>query len=101
MAVVEGGAIGGGAELATACDFRIMHNTAKIHFKHILLGLTPGWGGGARLTRIVGRQVALRMMAGAVPVQAEEARRIGLADVVVATSDEDEKRLLDSAEVQR
>ena len=104
MAVVEGGAVGGGAELATACDFRIMHKAAKIRFKHILLGLTPGWGGGSRLTSIVGRRHALRMMAGAVAVDATEALRTGLVDEVVEMTEEEEEGegdLLDSDAVRK
>jgi hypothetical protein len=54
VAVVEGGAYGGGAELTTSCDFRILADNAVIQFVQSRLGVSPGWGGGARLYKIVG-----------------------------------------------
>ncbi|XP_076827700.1 ethylmalonyl-CoA decarboxylase [Brachyhypopomus gauderio] len=80
VALVEGKALGGGAELATACDFRVMTSDAVIQFVHKHMGLVPGWGGAARLVRIVGSQNALKLLAGAKKVDPEFGRQIGLVD---------------------
>ena len=82
VAAVEGAAVGGGAEMATVADFRVMSKTAHIRFVHARLGLSPGWGGGARLREIVGRDHALRMLAGALKVDATTALAWGLVDAV-------------------
>ncbi|KAM8871331.1 ethylmalonyl-CoA decarboxylase isoform 2-T2 [Spinachia spinachia] len=77
VALVEGRALGGGAELATACDFSV------IQFVHKHMGLVPGWGGAARLARIVGSRDALKLLGGALKVDSELGLQIGLADGVV------------------
>lgn len=83
VAVVEGRALGGGAELATACDFRLMAPGSVIQFVHKHMGLVPGWGGAARLVRMVGSQNALRVLAGAVKVDPQVALQMGLTDGVL------------------
>ncbi|XP_037310065.1 ethylmalonyl-CoA decarboxylase isoform X2 [Pungitius pungitius] len=83
VALVEGRALGGGAELTTACDFRLMASGSVIQFVHKHMGLVPGWGGAARLTRIVGGQNALKLLGGALKVDSGLGLRIGLADGVV------------------
>jgi len=80
VAAVDGPAIGGGAELTTACDLRVIRWGARVHFVHARLGVAPGWGGTGRLVRLLGRRTALRLLAEARPVQAEEAVALGLAD---------------------
>lgn len=80
VAAVEGGAWGGGAELSTATDFRVLARDARVHFVHARLGLAPGWGGGVRLTRIVGRGHALELLCASTPVSAQRALDLGLAD---------------------
>jgi ethylmalonyl-CoA/methylmalonyl-CoA decarboxylase len=80
VAAVEGWAVGGGAELAVACDLRVLAADARVGFVHGRLGLTPGWGGGGRLTRLLGRQRALRLLLEARPVGAQRALDLGLAD---------------------
>ncbi len=80
VAAIEGAAVGGGAELCTATDFRVMSSEAHIRFVHARLGLSPGWGGGGRLVEIVGRQGALRLLAGARRVNAWQAQDLGLVD---------------------
>lgn len=60
---------------------------SSIHFKHVLMGTTPGWGGGARLARLVGPRVAARLLARGQPLTATEALQIGLCDDVVPTDD--------------
>lgn len=86
LAVVEGYAVGGGSELATAADFRLFAPDAVIQFKHALMALSPGWGGGTRLTHLVGRRKALQLMGTTVPVSAGQALEIGLADAVTESS---------------
>lgn len=82
VAAIEGAAVGGGAEMATTADFRVMSRTAHIRFVHARLGLSPGWGGGGRLLRLVGRRHALRLLGSARKVSAEEALNLGLVDAL-------------------
>jgi len=87
IAVLNGDAIGGGAELAVACDFRLMREGAHIGFIHGRLNITAAWGGGTDLYGLVGRARALRMTTRAELVPAALALDWGLADVVAAESD--------------
>lgn len=80
VSAIRGLAIGGGAELVTATDFRVAGPHARIHFVHAQLGIAPGWGGAGRLTQIVGRRAALRILARARPLGPGEAFEIGLVD---------------------
>lgn len=84
VAVLEGPAVGGGAELATCCDHRVMSADAHLRFVHATLGLAPGWGGGGRLVTLVGRRAALRLLSSAEPVGAQAALALGLVDRVAA-----------------
>lgn len=84
VAAIAGLAVGGGAELATACDLRVMAPDARIHFVHAQLGIAPGWGGAGRLVRLVGRRAALALLTDARPVGADEAVARGIADRVAA-----------------
>ena len=86
VAALNGLAIGGGAELITACDHRVASKDGRIHFIHGRLGLAPGWGGTGRLVAHVGRRQALRLISTAIPVDALEGERIGLVDMVVEGS---------------
>lgn len=83
VCAVQGPALGGGAELLTATDARVISPTATIHFVQARLGIAPGWGGAHRLASIVGRRRALRILGTALPVEPSEAEIIGLADAVV------------------
>jgi len=87
IAKINGYALGGGCELALACDFRIAARSARLGQPEIRLGILPGGGGTQRLPRIVGYGRALRMILIGELVDAEEAERIGLVDLVV---DDDE-----------
>ncbi|XP_046703415.1 ethylmalonyl-CoA decarboxylase [Silurus meridionalis] len=87
VALVEGKALGGGAELTTACDFRLMTSDAVIQFVHKHMGLVPGWGGAARLVRIIGSQNALKLLAGAKKVDPNIGKQIGLVDDVLTVDE--------------
>lgn len=80
VAAINGKAVGGGAELTTACDFRVMSPDASIQFVQAKMGLTPGFGGGSRLVRIVGPRTALKLLTSAQTISSSEALEIGLAD---------------------
>ena len=82
ICAVNGVAFGGGLELALACDIRIFDERAKAGLPETSLGIIPGYSGSQRLPRIVGEAQAKRMLFTAMPVKAEEAFRIGLAQVV-------------------
>lgn len=81
IGVAEGHALGGGAELLTACDFVVAAPDARIGFVQARLGVSPGFGGGVRLVARVGRAAALRLLTGG-PVKADEALVLGLVDLV-------------------
>ncbi|KAI1280720.1 Ethylmalonyl-CoA decarboxylase [Halotydeus destructor] len=83
LAVIEGKAIGGGAEVATACDFRVMTPKAEIGFVHIRLNITAGWGGGSRLVKIIGPSKALQMMSTGDRLSAKKAHEFGLVDAIL------------------
>ncbi|KAM3856920.1 ethylmalonyl-CoA decarboxylase isoform 1-T2 [Vipera latastei] len=87
-ALVQGKALGGGAELTTACDFRLMTPKSEIRFVHKQMGLVPGWGGAARLTQILGSSSALKLLSGAVKLDPENALHIGLVDSILSSSDD-------------
>ncbi|KAJ9462557.1 3-hydroxypropionyl-coenzyme A dehydratase [Diplonema papillatum] len=87
VAAIEGGAVGGGAELATACDFRIVSEKGNVHFVHTHLGLSTGWGGGTRLTKLVGRRAAILLLCSGKPCAPKDATAFGLVDRVVPEGD--------------
>ena len=84
LAAINGFALGGGLELALACDCRFASTNAKLGLPEVSLGIIPGYGGTQRLPRLVGSGVALQMMLTGDPITAEEALRIGLVNGVYA-----------------
>jgi enoyl-CoA hydratase/carnithine racemase len=90
IAYVNGDAIGGGAELAVACDMRLMAPHARIGFIQGRLGLTSTWGGGPDLCELVGPARAMRMMARCEMVNSQLALDWGLAELEVKDGPEGE-----------
>ena len=78
LAEIGGAALGGGFELALACDLRIAAAEVKLGLPEVKLGLIPGAGGTQRLTRLVGRGLANRLILGAEAVDGASAERLGL-----------------------
>ncbi|XP_069090944.1 ethylmalonyl-CoA decarboxylase isoform X1 [Pleurodeles waltl] len=112
VALVQGKALGGGAELSTACDFRsggmelssrVLHNfpikrglniaiklmtpESEIRFVHKHMGLVPGWGGAARLVHIIGGRCSLQLLSSAHKVNPEQALGMGLIDAILSSGD--------------
>jgi len=88
VAAVTGYALGGGCELALACDWRVVAPDAKLGQPEIKLGIIPGAGGTQRLARLVGPARAKEIVFSGRMVDAEEALRIGLADRVAPAADQ-------------
>lgn len=82
IAAVNGLALGGGAEIALACDFRIASPSASLGLPEIQVGIFPGWGGTVRLPRLIHPGIALELLLTGRWVGAEEAMRIGLVNQV-------------------
>ena len=99
IAAVAGYALGGGCELALACDLRVASERAKLGQPEILLGIIPGGGGTQRLARLVGPARAKDLVLSGRQVDAEEALRIGLVDEVVAHEQVHERALARAAEL--
>jgi len=83
IAAIDGAALGGGAEMVTACDRVITASDARIGFVHASLGVSPGWGGGSRLVGRVGRPVAMDLLTTGRIISGDTAHNVGLADHVV------------------
>jgi enoyl-CoA hydratase/carnithine racemase len=101
IAAISGYALGGGCELALACDYRIAAERAVFGQPEILLGILPGGGGTQRLARLVGPSRAKELCVTGRQVRSDEALRIGLADEVVAGEDLHERAFALAAEVAR
>jgi enoyl-CoA hydratase len=87
IAAINGFCLGGGCELAMACDFRICSEKAKFGQPEVGLGVTPGFGGTQRLPRIVGIGMAKQLLYTGDIINANEALRIGLVNYVVPSED--------------
>jgi enoyl-CoA hydratase len=83
VAAVNGMALGGGCELALACDLRVCAENARLGQPEVGLGIMPGWGGTQRLPRLVGRGPALEMLLTGQPIDAARALEWGLVTRVV------------------
>lgn len=82
ICAVNGYALGGGCELALACDIRVAAENAKFGLSEVTLGILPGYGGTQRLPRLVGKGMAKKLILTGEPISAQEAHRIGLAEVL-------------------
>lgn len=83
IAAVNGYALGGGLEIALACDVRIAAENATFGMPEVTLGIIPGWGGTQRLPRVIPQAKAAEMLFTGKPIDAQEAYRIGLVNKVV------------------
>ena len=91
IARINGHALGGGCELATACDVRYADERAKLGQPEITLGLIPGGGATQRLPRLIGEGQAMRLICSGELIDATEAAEIGLVDGVFAPEELDEE----------
>jgi 3-hydroxypropionyl-coenzyme A dehydratase len=94
IAAINGYALGGGCQLALACDIRIASSNARLGQPEVTIGIPPGWGGTQRLSRIVGPAKAKELIYTGKMITAKEAERIGLVNKVVSMTPEDANSLL-------
>jgi enoyl-CoA hydratase/carnithine racemase len=99
VAGITGYALGGGLELALACDFRIAADNAKLGQPEILLGIIPGGGGTQRLPRLIGPARAKHLILTGRQVKADEALALGLVDEVVPAAELAERALAFAGEL--
>src|ERR1700682_346716 len=89
IAGINGDALGGGAELAVACAFRIAASHARLGFAQVTLGIMPAWGSIERLAELVGRGRAMYLLLGGQAIAATDAWRAGLVEEVVPSKEFD------------
>ena len=86
VAAIHGFCMGGGTEMALACRYRVATRdpSTKIGLPEVMLGIHPGWGGTARLPRLIGAPEALQLMLTGKAVGAEQAKSLGIVDKLTA-----------------
>lgn len=93
IAIIDGAAVGGGLELALACDYRIITDSGFVAMPEVALGIIPDWGGTERLPRIIGKELAKRMICTAtltnlgLKLNSKDAYAVGLADASILQSE--------------
>ncbi|WP_029214600.1 enoyl-CoA hydratase/isomerase family protein [Kallotenue papyrolyticum] len=92
IAAINGYALGGGLELALACDIRLAADTAQLGLPEVTLGIMPGWGGTQRLLRLTGPGVAKLLMMTGERISAQQAQQLAIVERVVPQAE-----LLDAA----
>ncbi len=92
IALIKGHTLGGGLELALACDARLATATANLGLPEVTVGIIPGAGGTQRLPRAVGMGTALEMIVSGKPIKAAKALELSLVDHLLSASDEAEQR---------
>lgn len=93
VAAIEGPALGGGAEIALACDLRVMATGATLGMMHVRLGIAPAWGGGQRLLRLVGYARSMEFLTAGRVLTAEAAQEAGLSNLSVPRGESLEQAL--------
>jgi enoyl-CoA hydratase/carnithine racemase len=101
IAAIRGYALGGGLELACACDLRVAAETARVGQPEILLGIIPGAGGTQRLTRLIGPARAKDLVWSGRQVRADEALAMGIVDRVVPSDEVEQAALHWAAELRK
>ena len=101
IAAINGYALGGGCEIALACDIRLASETAVLGQPEVALGVPPGWGGTQRLPRVIGPGLARELIYTGRRVRAEEALRIGLVNAVYPPAELLERARALAAEIAR
>jgi 3-hydroxyacyl-CoA dehydrogenase/enoyl-CoA hydratase/3-hydroxybutyryl-CoA epimerase/enoyl-CoA isomerase len=84
VCAINGIALGGGLEMALACDYRVMSDTAKVGLPEVKLGINPGFGGTVRLPRVIGADNAIEWVCTGTEYRADRALKDGAVDAVVA-----------------
>ena len=87
IAAVNGAALGGGLEVALACDIRVASEKAVFGLPEVKLGLIPGWGGTSRLQRLIPQAIAAQIILAGEPINAQEAHRVGLVNEVTPAAE--------------
>ncbi|WHY89832.1 enoyl-CoA hydratase-related protein [Neobacillus cucumis] len=101
IAAIEGFSLGAGCELAMACDIRIAGETAQFGQPEVNLGIIPGYGGTQRLPRLVGAGKAKELIFSGDTIDAKEAYRIGLVDILVPSGEALNQAYSFSAKIQK
>ncbi|WP_043664029.1 enoyl-CoA hydratase/isomerase family protein [Streptomyces xylophagus] len=87
IAALNGHAFGGGAEVAVAADIRVAADDIRIGFNQVALAIMPAWGGAERLAQLVGKGRALMLAGAGTVLDAAEAQRVGLLELVLPRAD--------------
>lgn len=97
MALIQGKALGGGAEIAVTTDLRLITKSGKFGYVHSRVGIVAAWGGGSRLVQLVGPSRAVELMSSGRLVGAEEALNLGLVNSVIEDKELTDQQILEEA----